>query len=345
MTAFDPNSAADGGLFGLPCTEQDSALVVVPVPWEATTSYGGGTSKGPSAIFEASAQIDLFDAEVHKPYEPGIFMRPESKEVAGWNKLAKAAAQKIIKNGGKADKAELKKALKTANELGGKLNDWVYGETSELMKAGKIVGVVGGDHSVPLGAFKAATENYGEFGLLHFDAHIDMRDAYEGFTFSHASIMRNAMGALPKIRKIVQVGIRDFCEQEDEYIRGLGHRADVFHQASLERRRFLGEPWDRVATEIVNSLPKQVWITFDIDGLDPRYCPGTGTPVPGGLDLAEANRIFSILARSGRKILGFDLVEVAPSNGSEWDANVAMRLLYKMAAWTFVSRGLCHPRI
>ncbi len=346
MTAFDPNAAADGGIFGLPCSEKDAALVLLPVPWEATTSYGGGTSKGPSAILEASAQIDLFDADVFKPYQPGIFMRPESREVLGWNKPAKASAQKVIKNGGNVDgRADLKRALKTANDLGAKLNDWVYRETSALMKAGKIVGVVGGDHSVPLGAFRAATEAYGELGLLHFDAHIDMRDAYEGFQWSHASIMHNALTALPKIKKIVQVGIRDFCEQEDDFVRSLGARALVYHQAALERRRFSGEAWDKVATEIVEHLPKQVWVTFDIDGLDPRYCPGTGTPVPGGLEFAEVNRLLALLAGSGRKILGFDLVEVAPSaGGGEWDANVGMRLLYKLAAWTFVSRGLRRPR-
>ena len=346
MAAFDPNSAGDGGIFGLRGTELDAALVLLPVPWEATTSYGSGASQGPAAILKASAQIDLFDPEVLKPYEPGIFMRPEAKEVRRWNKTAKAAAQKVIRAGGLVGgRPELRKALATANALGAKLNEWVYRESLALMKGGKIVGVVGGDHSVPLGAFQAATESYGKLGLLHFDAHIDMRDAYEGLRWSHASIMHNALTAFPRIEKIVQVGIRDFCEQEDDFVRSQGPRVRIFQQAALERRRFAGEPWDKVAAEIVDELPKQVWVTVDIDGLDPRFCPGTGTPVPGGLEFAELNRILAILAGSGRKILGFDLVEVAPSpGGSEWDANVGMRLLYKLAAWTFVSRGLRLPR-
>lgn len=346
MLDFDPNSApdADSGVFGLPHQEKDAALVLLPVPWEATTSYGGGTSKGPAAILAASGQVDLFDGDVIKPYEPGIFMRPESKEVRAWNKAAKAAAQKIIKVGGRIEGSKsLQKALKTANDLGGKLNDWVYRETKALMDAGKIVGLVGGDHSVPYGAFKAAAEKHGEFGLLHFDAHSDTRVAYEGFTWSHASIMYNAMENIPKISRITQVGIRDFCEQEYEFTHALGDRAKVFYDRSLAKRRFAGEPWTTTAREIVETLPKQVWITFDIDGLDPKLCPSTGTPVPGGLELAEAAHVIELVARSGRKIIGFDLNEVSPGK-DEWDANVGMRLLYKLVAWTFVSRGLRKAR-
>lgn len=349
MLGFDPNAApdADSGVFGLPHRERNAALVLVPVPWEATTSYGGGTSRGPAAILKASGQIDLFDGDVFRPYEPGIFMRPESKEVRAWNKTAKAAAQKIIRSGGRTSgRQDLRKALKTVNDLGSKLNDWVLLETLNLMDAGKIVGVVGGDHAVPYGAFQAAARKHGSFGLLHFDAHSDARDAYEGFVWSHASIMRNAMRDIPQISKIVQVGIRDYCEQEYEFLSDLGPRAKVFFDKDLAARRFDGRPWSETAAEIVSALPEKVWVTFDVDGLDPRFCPGTGTPVPGGLDFAEVNHLLGRLARSGRTILGFDLVEVSPdpSGRPEWDANVGMRLLYKLAAWTFVSRGLCKPR-
>ncbi|MEK7233704.1 MAG: agmatinase family protein [Elusimicrobiota bacterium] len=349
MLDFDPNSAADeeAGVFGLPHEEKDAALVLVPVPWEATTSYGGGTSKGPAAILKASGQVDLFDSEVHRPYEPGIFMRTESKEVRAWNKTAKTAARKIIKAGGRIEgNKNLQQALKITNELGGKLNDWVYREAKDLMDAGKIAGIVGGDHSVPYGAFQAAAEKHGDFGLLHFDAHSDTRVAYEGFTWSHAAIMYNAMENIPQISKIIQVGIRDFCEQEHKFIRSLGQRARVFYDRDLATRRFAGEPWTKTAGEIAASLPQQVWITFDIDGLDPKLCPHTGTPVPGGLDLAQAVHLIGLVARSGRKIIGFDLNEVSPAPGGrdEWDANVGMRLLYKLIAWTFVSRGLCKTR-
>lgn len=345
MLDFDPNSApdADGGVFGLPHQEKDSALVLIPVPWEVTTSYGGGTSDGPAAIYEASAQIDLFDGEVFRPYEPGIFMRPESKIVRGWNKTAKAAAQKIIKVGGHiGHRKDLLKALKTVNEYGGKLNGWVREQTLEVQGAGKIAGIVGGDHSVPYGAFQATARTHGKFGLLHFDAHSDTRVAYEGFTWSHASIMYNALENIPEITRITQVGIRDFCEQEHEFTRVLGERAKVYYDRDLAARRFAGETWTKTCLEIVDTLPDKVWITFDIDGLDPKLCPHTGTPVPGGLELVQAVHLIGLVARSGRTIVGFDLNEVSPApNGKdEWDANVGMRLLYKLAAWTFVSHGL-----
>lgn len=348
MIDFDPNSPAgeNAGIFGLPHGEKDAAMVLLPVPWEPTTSYGGGTSKGPSALLAASSQIDLFDGEVHRPYEPGIYMRPESKQVRAWNKEAKAAAQKVIRACGHVEGNKvLLKALKTANALGAKLNDWVYQEAKSLMADGKIVGIVGGDHSVPYGAFRAAAEKHGAFGLLHFDAHSDTRVAYEGFEWSHASIMYNAMENIPQISRIVQVGIRDYCEAEHEFLRALGNRAKIFFDRDLAGRKFAGKPWNDTVEEIVSSLPQKVWITFDIDGLDPKLCPSTGTPVPGGLELAEASSLIAAVARSGRTILGFDLVEVAPSpNGDEWDANVGMRLLYKLAAWTFVSRGLRKAR-
>lgn len=346
MLDFDPNAPADeeGGIFGLPHEEKDAALVLLPVPWEVTTSYGGGTSKGPAAILAASGQIDLFDGAVHKPYEPGLFMRPESKDVRAWNKTAKAAAQKIIRAGGQADTPALKKALALVNSHSEKLNAWVKKESLALMKAGKIVGIVGGDHSVPLGAFQAAAEAHGSFGLLHFDAHSDTRDAYEGFTHSHASIMRNALDSTPQISKLVQVGIRDFCEEEQAYVDAQGARCRMFTDRWLDEGRFAGRSFDALCQEIVSALPDKVWVTFDIDGLDPKLCPGTGTPVPGGLELAEAEHLIAAVARSGRTILGFDLVEVSPRPKDEWDANVGMRLLYKLAAWTFVSRGLRKPR-
>lgn len=349
MPDFDPNAPADGegGIFGLPHEEKDAALVLVPVPWEATTSYGGGTSNGPKAILAASGQIDLFDGAVHKPYEPGIYMRPESKDVRAWNKAAKAAAQKVIKAGGRVEgRKDLVKALKTVNTLSAQLNGWVYEQTLALLRRGKIVGIVGGDHSVPLGAFSAAAEVHGPFGLLHFDAHSDTRDAYEGFVYSHASIMRNALDGVPPISRLVQVGIRDFCEEEQAYVEAQGNRAKMFTDRRLHEARFAGKTWDALCAEIVAELPEKVWVTFDIDGLDPKLCPHTGTPVPGGLELAEAEHLIAAVARSGRTILGFDLVEVSPAPGgkNEWDANVGMRLLYKLAAWTFVSRGLRKPR-
>ena len=322
---FDPNCAADegSGVFGLPYSEKESALVLLPVPWEATTSYGGGTARGPAAILKASEQVDLYDADVLKPYEAGIFMRPIPKNVIAWNKASKTAETAKV------------------NLLSDKVNDWVYEQTRELLKEKKIVGLVGGDHSTPYGAIKAASEKFPELGLLHFDAHHDLRIAYQGFKHSHASILYNVMKDCPGVGRLVQVGVRDFCEQEVEVVKGLGGRITVFYDNDLQRQKFAGSSWNQQVEAITNELPANVWTTFDIDGLDARFCPNTGTPVPGGLDFQEANHVLRAVARSGRKIVGFDLNEVSPGlkGSGDWDANVGARLLYKLCAWTLASQG------
>jgi agmatinase len=340
---FDPNSAAEAGsgIFGLPFTEKEAAMVFLPVSWEATVSYGSGTANAPRAILEASVQVDLEDADVIKPYEAGLFMLPESPKIRTLNRQARAEAKKII-----ASSRPNPRALQTVNKLGTRLNDYVHGEAARLLKAGKIPALIGGDHSSPYGMIKAVGENTPSFGLLHFDAHHDMRDAYEGFQWSHASILRNVLDDIPQVKKLVQVGIRDFCEEERAYCESQSSRVRIFYDADLNRKKFSGEPFDKTAREIAGELPQKVWITFDIDGLSPAYCPHTGTPVPGGLDFTEAAHLISTVVRSGRQILGFDLVEVAPDpdGKSEWDANVAARLLYKMSALTLASRKLARLR-
>lgn len=336
---FDPGApaGASDGIFGLPHSEEQAALVYLPVPWEATTSYGGGTSKGPAAIFRASLQVDLYDVDVLRPYEPGLFLRKESAQVKAWNKAAKAAAAQVRR--ARAAGRPAPAALRKVTDLGAKLNRFVHEQTRGLFKAGKVPGIIGGDHSVPYGAMRAAEEARPGFGILHFDAHHDTRKAYEGFTWSHASIFHNVLSDMPSMSKLVQVGIRDFSEEERDFCLSAGKRVSVFYDGDVARRLFEGEAFAAIAAEIAAALPQDVWVSFDIDGLDPRYCPGTGTPVPGGLDFRQANHILRTVALSGRRIIGFDLNEVSPSPDSEWDANVGARLLYKLSAWTLLSQG------
>jgi len=221
------------------------------------------------------------------------------------------------------------------------LNVWVKKETAGILAKGKIAALVGGDHSTPFGAFEAVGEKLGSFGILHFDAHSDTRIAYEGFVHSHASIMYNALENIKAVEKLVQVGIRDVCQQEMDYVKSQGDRVRMFSDRELARRSFVGESFAKVTQEIVAALPQKVWVSFDIDGLDPRFCPHTGTPVPGGLDFREASYIIAELAKSGRTIVGFDVNEVAPNladEEDEWDANVGARLLYKLCGATFASQ-------
>src|SRR4051794_6456939 len=168
--SFDPNAPAQpgSGVFGLPFTEAEALVVLVPVPWEATTSYGGGTSEGPRAILEASAQVDLYDLDVEKPYSAGIHMLAESPRIVEANTKGKALAAKIIEAGGAGEDPELLRSLSQVNALSGEVNAWVEAETTRLLDGGKIPGIVGGDHSVPFGAMRALAAKHESFGVLHF---------------------------------------------------------------------------------------------------------------------------------------------------------------------------------
>ncbi|MBK8259067.1 MAG: agmatinase family protein [Polyangiaceae bacterium] len=338
---FDPGAAAQfDGLFGLPHTPEQAALVVIAVPWEPTTSYRRGTANGPRAILEASRQVDLFDIDTGKPYEAGIAILPFDAEIERWNAEACALSTPIIEAGGRVEgDPELQESLLKVNELSHALNERVYTLTKTQLNANKIACVLGGDHASPFGAIRAYAEKYPGLGVLHVDAHADLRSAYEGFLFSHASIMRNVAEQIPGVGRIVQVGIRDFSEDENNFIQGSNGRIVTFFDRDLAARSFEGEPFAKTAAAIVENLPQHVYISFDIDGLDPSLCPNTGTPVPGGLTFREAVFLLAQVAKSGRKIVGFDLNEVAPGKGGdEWDANVGARLLYKMAGFALQTR-------
>lgn len=337
--AFDPDAAAaeGSGIYGLPHGPEEARVVILPVPFEATTSYGGGTSAGPRAIFEASKQVDLYDRETGHPYEAGIAMLEEDPRVVQWNAEATRIAQSVIAHGGVVDE-ETRRAAASVNAFSERLNDWVYAQTSALLGNGKLAVTLGGDHSVPFGAIKAYAERYPGLGILHLDAHADLRDAYEGFTWSHASIFHCVMTRLDGVARLVQVGVRDLGAAESAMIEASRGRIVTFFDADVAARKEAGTPFAAIADEIVAQLPAEVYLSWDIDGLDPTLCPGTGTPVPGGLSWNEAVGLLRALVRAKKRIVGLDLCEVAPG-ATEWDANVGARLLYKMIGFALLSGG------
>jgi agmatinase len=340
VPSFDPSSAAlHDGIYGLPFTADEARVVLVPVPWEATVSYGAGTSDGPAAILKASRQVDLLDRETGRPYEAGIAMLEIPGEVRRWSDEARSKAAPVIEAGGPGDDPALKEAVAAVDALGERMNAWVYDQVRRRLEQGKLVGVVGGDHSVPFGAIRAVVEKHPGLGVLHVDAHADLRRAYEGFRWSHASIMHNVLG-LPAVSRIVQVGIRDYSDEEDETIRGNPDRVRTHFDPDLRRALFDGESFSRIAGRVVADLPRQVYLSFDIDGLDPALCPHTGTPVLGGLSFAEVSALLRTVVESGRRIVGFDLNEVAPDpdGRSEWDGNVGARVLYKEIGFALLSQ-------
>lgn len=342
---FDPNAASQpgSGIFGLPHSLDEARVAVLPVPFDATTSYAKGAAQGPEALVEASKQVDLFDIETGKPYEQGIALVPYPKKIADslrrWNREATRLGEPVIAAGGVAEgDRQLAAALAKVNDLCEQVNDLVYQQAAELIGRGKLVALVGGDHMTPFGSIRAHAEAYPGLGVLHVDAHADLRRAFEGFTWSHASIMFNVVERIPGVSKLVQVGIRDFCEEELEFAKASRGRVVTHFDALLARERMDGVSWAKQCARIVRGLPKDVYLSFDIDGLDPSLCPNTGTPVPGGLSFHEACALIAEVARSGRRIVGLDLNEVAPGpDGDEWDANVGARLLYKMIGWALVT--------
>lgn len=332
---FDPDAAAapGTGIFGLPYSFEESKVVLLPVPFDATTSYARGTAAGPEAIRTASAQVDLFDRRLGRIYERGIFMHEEDATIRNLNDAACTAADPVIECAGienmddqKAGEALLKQVADACERV----NAFTYEQTMAVLKAGKIPGLIGGEHSVPFGAIRACAEHFGGIGILHIDAHMDLRDAFEGFAWSHASIMHNVISRIPQVNKVVQVGIRDFGERELEFANT--HDVTVYFDDQIEERLLEGEKFSQICREAVAKLPHRVYVTFDIDALNPALCPHTGTPVPGGLSFNQAAFLLEALKESGKHIVGFDLVEVAPGNEDEpeWDANVGARMLYKL---------------
>jgi agmatinase len=341
---FDPNGVgiANGNIFGFPVTEEEADIVIIPVPWDATASYGKGTSEGPQAILDASTQLDFYHPKLEKAYDTKVFMTPVSAEWMEINK--KLCAQTIdyiafLEDGGDiAQNEHFSALLQTVNETQEAMKNNLRERAKELMKSGKIVAVLGGEHSTPLGLIEAIDQQGEPFGILQIDAHADLRIAYEGFIQSHASIMYNALQNCSNLKRLVQVGIRDISEMEVEMIQESNGRIVTHFDWHLKEEQFNGTTWADQVENILADLPHNVYISFDIDGLKPELCPNTGTPVVGGFTLEEINYLVFKLIESGRKVVGFDLNEVSPGETGDWDANVGARALWNLVCATEKNR-------
>jgi agmatinase len=341
-TDFNPSGVGlkNGNFIGLPYNETTANIILVPVPWDVTVSFGEGTASGPQAILDASVQLDLYDPDVQDAWKLGIYMEPVDQEFIERKQSLRVKAAAYIDFIEKGDPASedrsMQQLLDEVNVGCDEMNKWVYTKTRKIIEAGKTVGLVGGDHSVPLGYLQALGEKYESFGVLHIDAHMDLRNSYEGFTWSHASIFYNALQQ-QQISKLVQVSIRDFCDEEMEVVQEESKRIKVFTDFDLKENSFLGVNWNEQCGKIIEELPQLVYVSFDMDGLDPKLCPHTGTPVPGGLEFQEAIFLLKKLAESGRKIIGFDVCE---TGNHPWDANVGARIIYKLSNLSGLSLGL-----
>lgn len=331
---FDPNGVGvdNGNYYGLPCTAEESDLVLISVPWDVTVSYGKGTAAAPDALIGASTQLDLYDQSAPSEWRRGIATLPVDYSLAEQSEQLRREAEWVIQHleeGGSIEDSAILKRLARINKGCRDMNDNIYRQASEWLLKGKLVGLVGGDHSTPYGLIRAISEHHDKVGILHVDAHCDLRVAYEGFEYSHASIMHNVLRDFPQVEKIVQVGVRDFCDMEWERTQS-DPRIEAFDDRRLAVSALKGESWHSQCERIVGSLPQKVYVSFDIDGLSPDLCPHTGTPVPGGLSFREAVYLLEMIVESGRRIVGFDMVEVTPAEDDRTDEIVGARILYKL---------------
>lgn len=275
-----------------------SAIAIVSAPYEHTVSYGGGAAKGPQAIIKASAYVEFYDDETERElcFDVGI------------------ATLKPITFGKRVDEDALK---------------LIADHVRSLLDAGKFVVTLGGEHTISAAPIAVHLERYPMMSVLQFDAHSDLREEYQGSPYSHACVMARVKDMMPA-NHITQIGIRAQCKEEAESIRE--HGINTFYASGIRRGEY-GSSWIDTA---VASLQNDVYVTFDVDAFDPAIMPSTGTPEPEGLWYSEALAVLRAIVASGRRIVGFDVVELAPVKGQHHPDLTTARLVYKMLnlAWT-----------
>ncbi len=280
-----------GGIAEQEFSSFDNARILIwPVGYEGTVSYGGGTGRGAMAIIDASRNMELYDDETDAEiYHLGIHTVAESPSI---------------------DPPE-------------EMMNSLYRRAKELVESGKFVAMIGGEHSVSAPVIRAHAEQYENISVLQIDAHADLRDTYDGTPFSHASIMARVVKDL-KI-PAVQVGIRSISVDEARVIDQLPTR--IFWARDIVGR---DDWWD----DAIEGLTENVYLTIDIDGLDPSLVSATGTPEPGGLGWYETIGLIRTLARK-RKVVGMDLTEYSFVEGQNASAFLCAKLIYKTLGFVF----------
>ena len=313
---------------------ESADLILIPVPWSPTVSYKGGTEKGPELIRQASHQLDFFKPLFSCSYNQKIHFLPQEPYIETLNRQAQEWVRQLRKN--QFQKESKDSALfKKLNQSSQKLRDWIYETALQVLNKGKIPALVGGEHSISEGLLALIGErNQGDYGILHLDAHADLRDSYEGFERSHASVMNNVLKLKPAPKKLIQVAVRDFCEEEQKIIQS-DKKIECYLDEWLCEQQFQGKTWASLCKTILSKLPKQIYISLDVDVLSWEYAPGTGTPVPGGLSFNQVLYLLSEVKRQNKKLLAFDVVESSPGETdnefSEWNGNVSARLIYHLS--------------
>ena len=268
---------------------KNSRIAVLPVSYDLTTSYKPGAARGPKAIIDASRYMETYDEETEKEiYKSGIYtaeeIRPDS-----------LGPEKIIKK--------------------------VENQTSRILKAGKFPVILGGEHSITLGPVRALNKKYKDFSVLQLDAHMDMRDSFQGSKYSHACIARRII----EITRLTQVGIRSMSKEEAG--KNYKNLTTFFMKDMIKDRRWIGKAIDSLDSD-------RVYVTIDMDSLDPSIMPSVGTPEPGGLGWHDTLELLNKLSRK-KEVIGFDVVELSPMQGNISPDFLAAKLVYKFLSYIF----------
>lgn len=336
--SYNPNAVAEKGqLFGLPFSYDNATHIVMPIPWDATASFGTGSAANAKAILMASAQIDLGHPFLSEYWRAGVHMASPDPEIARLNEKAGPLAAEVfrcLESGSPAPRD----ALQELNRLSQTVQDRIYTQCRAVLSAGKTLCTLGGEHSISAAAFAAAADHHSsadhavDIGLLVIDAHHDFRHNYAGMTHSHASVMRRILDTHANVSACSQVGIRDYCQEELDYAKSQPGRVFTHTDYDIYRVLDSGQSWASYCDAILAQLPDNIYLSVDIDGLMPDLCPNTGTPVPGGLTFNQVLTLCHRIHKSKKTIIGMDLVEVAcaSNEGDCINANVAARVLYTM---------------
>jgi agmatinase len=279
---------------------EKSKIAILSAPYEHTVSYGGGTGFGPEGIINASQFVEFFDEEFNRElcFEKGI------------------TTIKPIDFKGKTDKDAL---------------DLIEKKVRKLLVQDKFVVTLGGEHTISSAPAKAHFDKYPDMSILHFDAHSDLRDSYEGSKYSHASVMARICEFFDP-QKIVQVGIRAQCKEEYEFIKENGIKTFFAHQIKSLTE---GKKWQQ---KVAESLGDEIYVTFDVDYFDPSIMPSTGTPEPNGFLYHETLEVFREIVKAGKRIIGFDVVELAPVKKLPHPDLTTASLIYKMLNYSFANK-------
>lgn len=333
---FNPNGVIpdNGNYFGIPIEPNDAALVLISAPWDTTVAMRAGSSYAPDAIIEASRRVDFFEPMAPYSWRKGIATVPIDYSIQDMSHRLRADAGRVIKvheNMGTTpfDNLVYERSLRRVNEGSAMMNANVYAQSRHWLAKDKIVGLVGGDQSTAYGHIRAVGEKYGNIGILHIDSNCDLRPSYQGFEYSHSSVMYNVLRDVSEVSSLVAVGVRAFSPEEWEMAER-DERVTLFTAQSIWSRHFEGTNWATIVDEIIAKLPENVYISLDVDGLTIECSPHTTTLVAGGLRFPEVVYLMGKLVDSGRKIVGFDLTEVVPDMDDKTDAAIAARLLYNM---------------